>query len=103
MVYDVIPFFPRMTSPNIQANERLGLLRTIKSEMKFSKICYRLSTTPSPYKRPKYFTGNVAVKVVKYPPKRLTLISQQMGFLEKFHSKLEKFHSKLAKFHSKLM
>ena len=33
---------------------------------------------------------------------RLTLISQQVGFLEKFHSKLEKFHSKLEKFHSKL-
>ena len=33
---------------------------------------------------------------------RLTLISQQVGFLEKFHSKLEKFHSKLKKFHSKL-
>ena len=32
----------------------------------------------------------------------LTLISQQVGFLEKFHSKLEKFHSNLEKFHSKL-
>ena len=25
----------------------------------------------------------------------LTLISQQVGFLEKFHSKLKKFHSEL--------
>ena len=32
----------------------------------------------------------------------LSLISQQVGFLEKFHSKLEKFHSKLETFHGKL-
>ena len=36
------------------------------------------------------------------PEIRLTLISQQVRFLEKFHSKLEKFHSNLEKFHSKL-
>ena len=40
--------------------------------------------------------------LTKFAIKRLTLISQQVGFLEKFHSKLEKFHSKLEKFHSKL-
>ena len=33
---------------------------------------------------------------------RSSVISQQMGFLEKFHSKLEKFHSNLENFHSKL-
>ena len=32
----------------------------------------------------------------------LSVISQQLGFLEKFQSKLEIFHSNLEKFHSKL-
>ena len=30
----------------------------------------------------------------------LSVISQQLGFLEKFQSKLEKFHSKLENYHS---
>ena len=34
--------------------------------------------------------------------KWLPVISQQVAFLEKFHSKLEKFHSKFENFHSKL-
>ena len=38
----------------------------------------------------------------KMPRKKLSVISQQVAFLEKFQSKLEKFHSKLEKFHSKL-
>ena len=33
---------------------------------------------------------------------RLSVISQQLVFFEKFHSNLENFHGKLEKFHSKL-